>query len=66
MSRAKLGAFDFAALSERCVKCGKCIQVCTVHGINGDEVTSPRGFVDLLGAYGRNELKLDKNAKKIF
>lgn len=66
MSRAKLGAFDFAALSERCVKCGKCIQVCTIHGINGDEVTSPRGFVDLLGAYGRNELKLDKNAKKIF
>jgi len=44
MGRAKLGAFDFVALSERRVKSGKCIQVCTIHGINGDEVTSPRGF----------------------
>ena len=58
MSRAKLGAFDFAALSERCVKCGKCIQVCTIHGINGDEVTSPRGFVDLLMRNGKRALAI--------
>ena len=66
MGRAKLGVFNFTSLDERCVKSGKCIQICTIHGINGDEVTSPRGFVDLLGAYGRNKLNLDKNTKKIF
>ncbi|MDD5406574.1 MAG: (Fe-S)-binding protein [Sulfurovaceae bacterium] len=58
--------FDFTATSEDCVKCGKCIPVCTIHQINPDEVTSPRGFIDLLGAYQRGDLELDKNAKNIF
>jgi glycolate oxidase iron-sulfur subunit len=40
--------------------------VCTIHNVNADEVTSPRGFIDLLGAYQRGELELDFNAKEIF
>lgn len=58
--------FDYNATSDACVKCGKCIPVCTIHEINRDEVTSPRGFLDLLGAYQRGELELDRNAKNIF
>lgn len=58
--------FDFNATREECVKCGKCIPVCTIHQINPDEVTSPRGFIDLLGAYQEGQLELDKNAKHIF
>ncbi len=58
--------FDFTATSDDCVKCGKCIPVCTIHNVNADEVTSPRGFIDLLGAYKRGQLELDKNAKDIF
>ncbi len=58
--------FKFNVTSDACVKCGKCIPVCTIHEVNRDEVTSPRGFLDLLGAYQRGELELDKNAKKIF
>ncbi len=58
--------FKFNVTSDACVKCGKCIPVCTIHEINRDEVTSPRGFLDLLGAYQRGELELDKNAKSIF
>ncbi len=54
------------AVSDACIKCGKCIPVCTIHNINPDETTSPRGFLDLLGAYKRGELELDKNAKNIF
>ena len=34
--------------------------------IHPDEVTSPRGFLDLLGAYKQGELELDKTAKDIF
>ncbi|MDP2893817.1 MAG: (Fe-S)-binding protein, partial [Sulfurimonas sp.] len=34
--------------------------------VNADEVTSPRGFLDLLGAYQRGNLELDLNAKAIF
>ncbi|MCW8837068.1 MAG: (Fe-S)-binding protein [Thiovulaceae bacterium] len=58
--------FNFTAVSDECVKCGKCIPVCTIHNVNADEVTSPRGFIDLLGAYKRGDLELDKNAKDIF
>lgn len=58
--------FNFTETSDACIKCGKCIPVCTIHNVNADEVTSPRGFIDLLGAYQRGQLKLDKNAKEIF
>jgi len=58
--------FNFTATSDQCIKCGKCIPVCTIHNVNADEVTSPRGFIDLLGAYERGQLELDKNAKEIF
>ncbi len=57
---------DFKAISESCVKCGKCIPTCTIHRANADEVTSPRGFLELLGAYDRGDLELDKTAKSIF
>ena len=58
--------FNFDETADDCVKCGKCIPVCTIHNINPDEVNSPRGFLDLLGAYKRGNLELDKNAKDIF
>lgn len=58
--------FDFSAISDMCVKCGKCKPSCTIFKISGDEVRSPRGFLDLIGAYNRGEMKLDKNAKNIF
>ena len=58
--------FDFKEFSDDCVKCGKCIPVCTIHNVNADEVTSPRGFLDLLGAYQNGKLELDKTAKDIF
>jgi glycolate oxidase iron-sulfur subunit len=58
--------FNFSETSDACIKCGKCIPVCTIHNVNADEVTSPRGFIDLLGAYKRGDLELDKTAKDIF
>jgi glycolate oxidase iron-sulfur subunit len=58
--------FNFKETSDACIKCGKCIPVCTIHNVNPDEVTSPRGFIDLLGAYQDGKLDLDKNAKDIF
>jgi glycolate oxidase iron-sulfur subunit len=58
--------FNFQETSDACVKCGKCIPVCTIHQINADEVTSPRGFIDLLGQYQAGNLELDRNAKDIF
>lgn len=58
--------FDYRAVSDACVKCGKCIPVCTIHQINRDETTSPRGFLHLLGAYQTGKLELDKNVKGIF
>ncbi len=58
--------FNFDTTADDCVKCGKCIPVCTIHKVNADEVTSPRGFIDLLGAYKRGNLELDKTAKDIF
>ncbi len=56
----------FTAVSDECIKCGKCIPVCTIHAVHPDETTSPRGFIDLLGAYERGELELDRTAKDIF
>ncbi len=61
-----LKSFNFTKISDDCVKCGKCIPTCTIYNINKDETTSPRGFLDLLGAYQRGDLELDKNAKDIF
>ncbi len=58
--------FNFQAIADDCVKCGKCIPVCTIHQVNADEVTSPRGFIDLLGQYQQGNLELDKTAKNIF
>lgn len=66
MSTQPHDIFNFTETSDACIKCGKCIPVCTIHNINADEVTSPRGFIDLLGAYQRGELELDFNAKEIF
>lgn len=59
-------SIDFKSISNACVKCGKCIPSCTIYQINRDESTSPRGFLDLVGAYDRGDLELDKNAKDIF
>lgn len=58
--------FDYRQFSDECVKCGKCIPVCTIHQVNADETTSPRGFIHLLGAYEKGKLPLDTNAKNIF
>jgi len=66
MSKKPEDIFNFDAVADECVKCGKCIPVCTIHNVNADEVTSPRGFIDLLGAYKRGNLELDKTAKDIF
>jgi len=58
--------FDYSKISDLCIKCGKCIPECTIHRINKDEVTSPRGFLDLLNAVNNNEIELDKTTKDIF
>lgn len=66
MSKTPQEIFNFSETSDACVKCGKCIPVCTIHNVNPDEVTSPRGFIDLLGAYHKGNLELDLTAKDIF
>lgn len=66
MSKNINDIFHFTETSDDCIKCGKCIPVCTIHQVNPDETTSPRGFIDLLGAYERGQLPLDKNSKNIF
>lgn len=58
--------FDFSDQSDACIKCGKCIPACTIYNVNSDEVTTPRGFLELLGAYKKGHLELDKNVKDIF
>jgi len=58
--------FDYTEIGDMCIKCGKCIQSCTIHHINPDETTSPRGYLDLLRAYHQGNLDLDKEAKAIF
>ena len=30
--------FNFQEFTDDCVKCGKCIPVCTIHNVNADEV----------------------------
>jgi len=66
MSKTIEDIFNFQETADDCVKCGKCIPVCTIHQVNPDEVTSPRGFIELLGQYQQGNLALDKNAKDIF
>ena len=66
MSKQIEDIFNFKEIADDCVKCGKCIPVCTIHQVNADEVTSPRGFIDLLGQYKQGNLELDKTAKDIF
>jgi len=61
-----MNPFDYTKISDACIKCGKCIPTCTIHLINPDEATSPRGFIELLGAYRRGELELDINTKNIY
>jgi glycolate oxidase iron-sulfur subunit len=58
--------FNYTEISDDCIKCGKCKTNCTIFNVNQDEATSPRGFIDLLGAYKRDELELDETAKEIF
>lgn len=58
--------FEFDDVSDSCIKCGKCIPTCTIYQVNPDEVTSPRGFLELLGAYKNGHLELDKEVKDIF
>lgn len=53
-------------LAKLCVKCGKCIPSCTIYQVHRDETTSPRGFLDLLGAYKNGVLPLDRQTKQIF
>ncbi|OBV30126.1 glycerol-3-phosphate dehydrogenase [Helicobacter sp. CLO-3] len=57
---------DFSTISNACVKCGKCIPYCTIYRVHREEVTSPRGYLDLVGAYSRGDLSLDKLAKDFF
>lgn len=66
ISKSSHEIFNYSEISDACIKCGKCIPVCTIHNVNADEVTSPRGFIDLLGAYQNGNLELDKTAKDIF
>lgn len=66
MSKTPQDIFNYTETSDACIKCGKCIPVCTIYNVNADEVTSPRGFIDLLGAYQKGALELDKTAKDIF
>jgi glycolate oxidase iron-sulfur subunit len=52
--------------SDECLKCGKCIQNCTIYSVSRDEVTSPRGFLAMLGEYKNGNLELDLEVKNIF
>lgn len=56
---------SLSSLAQSCVKCAKCVPACTIYQIHRDETTSPRGFIDLLGAYEKRDLVLDKNLKNI-
>ena len=58
--------YNYTKITDPCIKCGKCKPVCTIFNINKDETTSPRGFLELLGAYEKGDIDLDQNAKEIF
>jgi len=55
--------FKFSEVSDMCIKCGKCIPGCTIHRVNPDEATSPRGFLDILKGVDEGEIEIDKNLK---
>ena len=55
--------FKFSEVSDLCIKCGKCIPGCTIHRVNPDEATSPRGFLDILKGVQEGEIEIDKNLK---
>ena len=55
--------FKFSDISDMCIKCGKCIPGCTIHRVNPDEATSPRGFLDILKAAETGEIEIDKTFK---
>lgn len=46
-----------------CVKCAKCVPTCTIYSINRDEITSPRGYLDLVSAYAEGKLPMDMELK---
>jgi len=58
--------YNYTISSDACIKCAKCIPTCTIHSVNPDEVTSPRGFIALLGEYQNGNLELDREVKDIF
>ncbi len=55
--------FKFSDISDMCIKCGKCIPGCTIHRVNPDEATSPRGFLDILKGVEEGEIEIDKTFK---
>ena len=46
-----------------CVKCAKCVPSCTIYSVNRDEITSPRGYLDLVSAYAEGRLSMDRDFK---
>lgn len=57
----KPSILEKSALS--CVKCAKCVPTCTIYSVNRDEITSPRGYLDLVSAYAEGKLEMDFNLK---
>jgi len=55
--------FKFSDISDMCIKCGKCIPGCTIHRVNPDEATSPRGFLDILKGVEEGDIEIDKTFK---
>lgn len=60
-SQPKIPIMQKSATS--CVKCAKCVPTCTIYSINRDEITSPRGYLDLVSAYSKGTLSLDLSLK---
>ncbi|WP_240329139.1 (Fe-S)-binding protein [Helicobacter suis] len=57
---------EIESSTNACVKCAKCIPTCTIYRIHKDEITSPRGFLDLIAQVKQESLELDNSLKKIF